>query len=311
MKQGKSVVTGMLAAALAAVPLMAASLPPGAPGIPAQMIVTVLPSAGGSRPANLQAGDLTVLANKTPARVIRLERLSGDLANMQLFVLLDDSTRSASLSVHLRELKSFLESLPATTEVAIGYMQNGTYRLAQPFTTDHPLAAARLRLPESLPGENGSPYFAMGDLAKHWPSKEATGRRAVLMMTDGVDRYWGTSMMDDPYLDEAVQQTLKSGVMVYCIYLRGSGLYGRNAWVKDFAQSRLIQVSEETGGNAYFEAFNDPVDIAPFLSNLQDRLQNQYRVTVEALSGKGVQPVKLRTESPGLKVVAPTRIYVP
>jgi hypothetical protein len=161
----------------------------------------------------------------------------------------------------------------------------------------------------AVPGENGSPYFALSDLVKHWPSKQSTGRRAVLMLTDGVDRYWGASVMDDPYVDAAVHDALKANVMVYSIYLRGAG-DGRSGWVTLAGQSRLIQVSEETGGSAYFQGVGDPVTISPFLSDLQDRLANQYQVTIEGSGERGVQPVKLRTELPGLKIEAPTHIYV-
>jgi hypothetical protein len=48
----------------------------------------------------------------------------------------------------------------------------------------------------------------------------------------------------------------------------------------------------------------------PFLKDFQDRLDNQYRMTIEALNDKGVQPVKLRTELRGLKIEGPTRVYV-
>jgi hypothetical protein len=99
-------------------------------------------------------------------------------------------------------------------------------------------------------------------------------------------------------------------VMVYSIYLRGAGLYGRSDWVTNFAQSRLIEVSEETGGFAYFLGLTDPVTISPFLKDFQDRLNNQYRVTFGPLSDKGVQQVKLRVELPGVKVQAPTHVYV-
>ena len=308
----RRVVTGMIVATVAAAgSCFGATLPPpDATGVPAQIIVTVLPGPGGSQPQRLEGGELTVVEAKSPARVIRLERLSGDLANLQLFILLDDSTRSSSLGVHIPELKTFIQSLPPTTQVAVGYMRNGTAAMAQSFTLDHRQAADAVRLPNAIPGENGSPYFALSDVVKHWPTPEPGGRRAILMLTDGVDRYWGTGVMDDPYLDEAVHNALKQGVLVYSIYLRGSGLYGRGAWVRDFAQSRLIQVSEETGGNAYFETFSDPVDIAPFLSDLGSRLQNQYRVRIDA-RGKGVQPVKVRTEAPGLKVAGPSRVFVP
>ena len=240
----------------------------------------------------------------------RFERLVGDSADLQLFILLDDSTRSSSLGIQLPELKRFVESLPATTQVAIGYMRNGSFGLVQGFTADHQKAAGSLRLPLSVPGENGSPYFALSDLAKHWPSKESTDRRAVLMLTDGVDRYYGGAVMDDPYVDAAIQDSLKEGLLVYSIYLRGAGLYGRSQWETNFAQSRLGEVSEETGGHAYFQEFTDPVNIAPFLKDFENRLHHQYLVTVEDLSEKGVQPVKLRTEVPGLKIEGPTRIYL-
>lgn len=179
----------------------------------------------------VNAADLTALQGNTVKPVVSVERLAGNLADLQLFVLLDDSTRSTSLGVQLPELKRFLKSLPSTTEVAVGYMRNGTFGLAQAFTSDHAKAAAALRLPASIPGENGNPYFALSDLAKHWPSKQFTHRRAVLMLTDGVDRYYSAAMMDDPYVDAAIHDALKQGVMVYSIYLRGAGVYGWNDWV--------------------------------------------------------------------------------
>jgi hypothetical protein len=292
---------------------------PDLTGVPTKMVITVRPAPGnqtqgdqaqGNQAKTLQPGDLTVLRGNTPIPVLSLQRLTGDLADMQLFVLMDDSTRSSSLSLQFPELKAFLAGLPASTQVAMGYMRNGSFGLAQAFTADHQKAVGALRLPMAIPGENGSPYFALSDLAKHWPSKEPTGRRAVLMLTDGVDRYWGAASMHDPYVDTAVHDALKAGVMVYSIYLRGAGLEGRSGWATTTAQSRLIEVSEETGGCAYFQGFTDPVTISPFLSDFQDRLANQYQVTIEGANEKGVQPVKLRVELPGLKILAPTHIYV-
>jgi hypothetical protein len=134
MKIEQSLLTGMIAGAfLAANPAISASIP-DATGVPAQMVITVRLAPGGNRSQSLEAGDLKVLEGKTPAPVVGLQRLAGDLADMQLFVFLDDSTRSSSLGTHLPELRTFLESLPATTEVAVGYMRNGTFALAQAFT---------------------------------------------------------------------------------------------------------------------------------------------------------------------------------
>ncbi|HTS31576.1 MAG TPA: hypothetical protein VMH81_37150 [Bryobacteraceae bacterium] len=303
-------VRGTLAMALAAGSAYPAAAP-DAPGIPAQMVVTVVSDGHGQRPATLQSGELSVLENKTSVPVVGFERLAGDSAAMQLFVLLDDSTRSSSLGTQLRDLKGFLESLPATTQVAVGYMRNGTFALAQSFTTDHQKAANSLRLPLAVPGENGSPYFALSELVQRWPSHEPTGRRAVLMFTDGVDRYFSQSILDDPYVDAAFHAAQKRGVLVYSVYLRGAGLYGRGSWTTNIAQSRLMEVSDETGGYAYFQDLTDPVSISPFLDDLQNRFDNQYQVTIRAQSEKGFQPVKLRTELPGAKVSGPAHIYVP
>jgi hypothetical protein len=283
---------------------------PNATVAPTQTVITVRPGTGDNRPDGLEPGDLTAQRGNTPERILQVQRLAGELADMQLFILMDDSTRTSSLGLQLPELRSFIESLPATTQVAIGYMRNGSFGLAQAFTADHQKAAGALRLPVAIPGENGSPYFALSDLAKHWPSKQSTDRRAVLMLTDGVDRYYEQANLDDPYVNAAIHDALKEGVMVYSIYLRGAGFYGQSGWVTNFAQSRLIEVSEETGGNAYFQGFSDPVTISPFLKDFRDRLENQYKVTIEALNEKGVQPVKLRTELRGLKIESPTYMYV-
>ena len=61
----------------------------------------------------------------------------------------------------------------------------------------------------------------------------------VLMLTDGVDRYYDTSMVDDPYVGTAIQDAMKRGVAVYSIYLRGAGFSRRGFWSTNIAQSRL------------------------------------------------------------------------
>jgi hypothetical protein len=76
------------------------------------------------------------------------------------------------------------------------------------------------------------------------------------------------------------------------------------------AQSRLLEVSQETGGYAYFIGTTDPVTLTPFLKNFTDRLDHQYNLTVAAWTPKGVQPVKVRTELPAVKIEAPTSIYI-
>lgn len=307
----KNMALGILGTALLAANAGFAASAGNITGTQTQIVVTAVPAKGSTAPATLGADDLTVKVGKTQAHVVGTEPLTGDSANMQLFILIDDSIRSSVLGLHLGDLRSFVASLPSTTQVAIGYMRNGTASLVQPFTDDHAKAATTLRLPEAIPGGNGSPYFALSDLAKHWPSKQTTARRTVLMFTDGVDRYYDNSMVQDPYVDSAIQDALKNHLMVYSIYVRDSGLYDRRSITTLFGQSRLDEVSKDTGGFAYFQDFTDPVSIKPFLQDFQNRLGHQYQVSLEVFAGKGVQQVEVHSELGGVKIQAPTRIYVP
>jgi len=71
MKISRYLVTAVSGVALAAaMPGYSASLPDitGSP----QMVVTMLPGAGGSRPDNLAPGDINVTFDKAPAPIIHL-----------------------------------------------------------------------------------------------------------------------------------------------------------------------------------------------------------------------------------------------
>lgn len=274
----------------------------------AQMVVTVERS-GAALPEALGAKNITVTADKTPMPVMDVQRLEGSLAGMQLYILLDDSSGAASLGIHLPEVAAFIKALPATTQVGVGYMWHGTFSPAQAFTTNHELAAKTLRLPESIPSVNGSPYFALADLAKHWPSKEATGRRAVLMLTNGVDEYYraGLASTEDPYVDEATQAAQKAHAMVYAIYIRGA--FGPGPF-DIYAQAHLTQVTEETGGVAYGLGLGSVPSIQPYLRDLSARFESQYEVTFGARNEHGAQFIKLQTNVPGATITGPSRVYV-
>src|SRR5258708_3855074 len=107
----KRVMTEVVAAILVAGSPAISAPKTNTTGAPAQMVITMRQAPGDNRSNGLEAADMRVLHGNTVVPVVRLERLSGDLADMQLFVLLDDSTRSSSLSIQLPELKTFLKSL--------------------------------------------------------------------------------------------------------------------------------------------------------------------------------------------------------
>ena len=236
--------------------------------------------------------------------------LRGANADLQLVLLLDDSSRG-SLGLQLNDLKNFLNALPPTTQVALGYMRNGTPNLVQNFTKDHAQAAEALRLPQGSAGINGSPYFCLSDLVKHWPGGDGNVRREVIMVTDGVDRYSGRRFdPENPYVRAAVTDAQKAGVIVYSIYYRGAGRFDQNLTVTDGGQNYLTQLSGETGGKVYLEGFGNPVSFSPFLSDIQRKLQNQYELSFVSTSKPGLQPIRVKTNQPNTSLQWPARVPV-
>lgn len=233
--------------------------------------------------------------------------LRGDRAALQLVVLLDDSSRD-SIGERLSDLKSFLNALPPSTSVAIGYMRNGSPNLVQPLTTDHAKAASALRLPLSVPGVNGSPYFCLSDLVKHWPG-EGNARREVIMITDGVDSQVGLRFdPENPYVTAAIQDAQRAGVVVYSIYYAGAGAADRNWAVLDAGHDYLDEVSASTGGQTYYIGYSDPETFQPFLSDIQQKLQNQYEVGFNTSPSKELMPITVKTTQPHTKIEAPEEV---
>jgi VWFA-related protein len=253
---------------------------------------------------------ISVFENRKPQELTGWVALRGERSGLQLVVLLDDSS-SGNLSLQLNDIKSFLNGLPPTTQVAIGYMRNGTPNLVQNFTNDHAEAAKALRLPAGIGGSNGSPYFCLSDLVKHWPGGDRNVRREVIMVTDGVDRYSGASFdPENPYVRAATSDAQKAGVIVYSIYYRGAGRLDRSLRVTDGGQNYLTQVSGDTGGKVYLEGFGNPVSFSPFLSDIQRKLQNQYELTFVSTAKPGLQNIRVKTSQPNTTLQWPARIPI-
>ena len=131
------------------------------------------------------------------------------------------------------------------------------------------------------------------------------------MVTDGVDRYSGARFdPENPYVRAATSDAQKAGVIVYSIYFRGAGRVDRSFLVTDGGQNYLTQVSGDTGGKVYLEGFGNPVSFAPFLSDIQHKLQNQYELSFVSSSKPGLQQIKVKTSQPNTTLLYPARVPV-
>jgi len=288
---------------------LAAQQNASANGVPARMLVTVEPRHGSEIPV-INREDVMVFEQRDRDKVTEWVPAQGDRGGLELFVLIDDGA-SVSLGNQLEDLRQFINEQPASAKVGVAYMRDGTARVEQNLTNDHAQAARALRLPMGAGGINASPYFSLSDLLKRWP--ESANRREVLIVSDGVDRYYGSGDLQDPYLAEAIENAQRAGVMVFAIYTPGVGHEGHSYWISYWGQLYLSQLAAETGGEAYYIGFNGAaVSFAPYLDDFTHRLTHQYFLTFLAKPPKkpGLQKVKLMTEVPNAELVAADRVYV-
>ena len=273
-------------------------------------LVVTVEARHGSNVPDITRDDVMVYEGRDRDRVTGWLPLQGDHAGLELFILLDDSS-SVSLGSQLEDIRQFISAQAATTKIGVAYMQNGIAQVLQNLTSDHALAAKALRLPLGSPGANASPYFSLQDLIKRWPASDE--RREVLMITDGIDRYWGSSP-DNPYVDSVIEQAQKAGVIVFSIYTPGMGHYGHSFWRTYWGQNFLSQLSDETGGESYYLIGSaPPVTFAPYLEDMAKKLGRQYLLTFIPKPQKkaGMQRVKVQTEVPNAELVSADRVYVP
>jgi hypothetical protein len=229
--------------------------------------------------------------------------------NLQIAILIDDGLRG-SFSLQLNEVKSFLTELPPGTQTLVGYMQNGTVR-TKGFSTNHEEVANDLRVPMSIGGISASPYFALSDFVKNWPSNQP-GSRIVLLITNGIDPYNGRPSVlnqDSPYVQTAQDDAQRAGVAVYSIYYPDAGMRGGSF----SGQSYLSQVAEATGGQSFYNGTIPPVSFKPYLEQFRKAIFESYTVSFRASATKEkrdtLTQIKVSTTQPGVKIVAPAAVH--
>jgi hypothetical protein len=283
---------------------------PAATGVPVHTVVTA-EARKETNPPTISREDVLVREGKERDTVTEWVPTQGDYAGLEFFILLDDGS-NMTLGTQLDDIRQFILRQPPSTKVGLAYMQNGIAQIVQNLTSDHEQVAKALRLPLGNPGVNGSPYFSLSDLVKRWPG--GAPRREVLMVSDGIDRYYESDDYLDPYLDAAIEDAQRAGIIVSAIYTPGLGHFGHSFYRTYWGQLYMAKVAEKTGGEAYYIGMTGPpVAFAPYLDDQARRLTHQYLLTFLAKPPKkpGLQTVTIKTEVPNVDLVAPDRVYVP
>ena len=144
--------------------------------------------------------------------------LKGDY-KLQLMVLLD-SMEQLGVNEQFDDMKKLFNGLPPNVSIGVGYLLQGKAKITQTFTYDRKVAGDALKEPQDTTlskNDNGSPYICLRDLANHWPDPDPHTLRAVLMFTDGINRYnsFQGGDQDDPDVLSAAALLVRAGIMPF------------------------------------------------------------------------------------------------
>lgn len=292
----------ILAAVLLMLPATSLAADPSAAGT-TSVIVTVEAHKGSTAPA-LRQGDVMMYQKRDRLAVSGVTALAG--APTELYVVIDEAI-GPNFGTQLTEVKKFITEQPANTSIGVAYMHDGTVDIPQKPTTDHAAAAKALRLP--TPGLGTSAFESVTELLKQWPQTHA--RREMVLMSSGIEPF-GPVETTNPFVDDAVAAVQRQGIPVFGIYLQPMGHWGHTYWRQTWAQTYLSRLSDESGGEGYNMVGNTVVTVAPFLADINQRLQNQYRVafTPNATEKPGFVPIRAETEVPKIDLVTQDRVWV-
>jgi hypothetical protein len=273
--------------------------------------ITILPSNDNVVVAGVPRKTVQVQVDGRDASITRWQPMRGTTAPVELVLMIDQGAEG-SLGRQMGDIRHFLEYLPPNVKATIAYMEYGRAALAGPLTADHEKVVTELHLPAGAPGMNASPYFCLSDLAKHWPSNDASARREVIMITDGVDYYDLRYDPEDPYLTSSIRDAIRADVVVYSIYWKGAGRVAASWYETNAGQNLLSQVTAATGGESWWMGYGNPVSLTPYFDLFRQRLENQYELGFLApLRGKAqIESLKLKVAARDLKVTSPQQTYV-
>jgi hypothetical protein len=284
--------------------LFVANTRAAAPGT-VNMTVTAVGKKNTSPPV-VTKDDVQLYLNKERTQIVDLKHAE----KLYLAVLIDDSLDNI-IANQWNDLKAFFAAQPDNTYISVSYARNGTAMVAQDFTNDHELAAKALRIPLGSGGAFTSPYLALLDLMKRWPT--SADRHSILVFSSGIDYFRGDFWTRPPDLDSTISRAQKENINVWTIYAPDAGHRGRGFFIANRAQAYLTELSDATGAESFYLGIAEPVTLKPYFDELSTHLSNQYLLTFKATGGeKGrFERAHIGTELPYVEFLAPSQAFLP
>jgi VWFA-related protein len=134
--------------------------------------------------------------------------------------------------------------------------------------------------------------------------KPQTGRKAIILLTDGVDNGSKT------FLNDAIESAQRADTLAYSILFSDEQAYGAAAGLAGLGRRGipiggsdhpdgkkvLERISKETGGS-FFEV-SKKLSIDDIFDRIQEELRNQYSIgyTPDQATGSGYRAIKVATK---------------
>lgn len=254
----------------------------------------------------VQAGNLTVKEDNEEQVILSIRSVSN--TPLALAVLIqDDLTSNANLQ--LKNIAEFIQKLPPGSRVMVAYLRGGTNQVRQKFTDDLDKAAKSLRIiAGSAATAPNNPYIGVEEALEKFDALP-TGRRAILLVSDGLDVSRGFSSSSPSQsidLDRAILKAQRKGVAVYSFYNAATLTENGNSTLVLNGQGSLNKLSEETGGRAFFQGSISPVSFEPFFKDLGLLLNRQFALTyLSTHFKKGYHKVEVISTNLDIKIEHP------
>ncbi len=258
----------------------------------------------------VQAGRLSVFENREEQEILSVRSVSNQ--PLALAVLIQDDLDS-NVNLQLKDIKEFIKQLPDGSRVMVAYIRSGTLQIRQSFTRDLDVAADSIRIVVSSSSvAPRSPYDGLISALNRFDGLP-NGRRAVLMVSDGLDfsnGFLSASPGMSTDLERSVLAAQRRGVAVYAIYNSATHTTGGDTRLVSFGQGSLNKLAEETGGESFFQGFSNPVSFQPFFKRLDRALTRQFAITYLSTHMKsGYYKVAVESTNSEIRIDHPRGYY--
>jgi VWFA-related protein len=255
----------------------------------------------------MPVGELAVREDGEAQRILSVRDIGN--APLSVAILIQDDVVS-SIGNDIKAMKEFILRLPRGSRVMVGYIRSGSLQVRQKFTTDLEKAASALRIPLGSAGAAPfNPYVEIREAVKRFEGLP-TGRRSMLVVSDGVDTSRGfdsSTPSQSIDLARATKEAQRQSVAVYSFYAPTVALAAsNNQLLMSNGLSSLERLADETGGRAFFQGTGVPVSFDPYLRELAISFARQKALTyLSTHPNKGYHRIEVKSGLPNVEIDHP------